>query len=132
MKSAEEIFEKFKRIFQGNGNTLNTPSAVYEPPACRPRENTPLSPGRKPRIKNADQPNKSRKFPPPMKPQTLPSSSRAPSHRVTSRVDYNETLYSPSDELDTDSSEFEQSSSSDDDDDAAGQQFNYDQCVPEL
>jgi len=134
MKSAEEIFEKFKQIFQGNRNTLNTPSAVYELPAHQLRENSPLSPGRKTRIKNADQPSKPRKFPPPMKPQRLPSTSRPPSHRVTSRVYYNETLHSPSDELDTDSSEFEQSSlSSSSNDDAAGQQFSYDdQCVPEL
>ena len=132
MKSAEQIFEKFKQIFQGNGSNLNTPSSVYDPPVHRPPENTPLSPDRKSgksRIKNVDQPKHHRKYPPPMKPQTFstPSSSRAPS-RVTTRVDYNDTVYSPSDDEDSDSSEFEESS---DDEDAAGQQYD-DQCVPEL
>ena len=139
MKSAEQIFEKFKQIFQGNGSSLNTASGVYDPPVHRPSENTPLSPDRKSgksRIKNADQPSESkqrRKYPPPMKPQTFStplSSSRAPSRRVTTRVDYNDAVYSPSDDDNSDSSEFEQSS---DDDDAAGQQYSYnDQCVPEL
>lgn len=134
MKSAEQIFEKFKQIFQGNGSNLNTPSSVYDPPVHRLPENAPLSPDSnsgKSRIKNADQPKHHRKYPPPMKPQTFStpsSSSRAPSQRVTTRVDYNDAVYSPSDDEDSDSSEFEQSS---DDEDAAGQQYD-DQCVPEL
>ena len=136
MKSAEQIFEKFKQIFQRNGSSLTTPG-VYDPPAHRSPGDSPLSPDRKPgksRIKNADQSNESkqrRKYPPPMKPQTFstPSSSRAPSQRVTARVNYSDAVYSPSDESDSDSSEFEQSS----DDDVAGQQYSYDdQCVPEL
>ena len=146
MKSAEQIFEKFKQIFQGNGTSLNTPSAVYEPPGRQPQRNTPLSPdggkSGKSRIKNANQPTKSKphkKYPPPMKPQTFPShtvsasnGSRAPSQRVTTpRIDYSDgIIYSPSgDESDT--SEFDQQSSDDDDDDdTAGQ--SYDQCVPEF
>ena len=133
MKSAEQIFEKFKQIFQGNGSSLNTSSGVYDPPVHRLPENTPLSPDRKSgksKIKNTDQPKHRRKYPPPMKPQTFStpsSSSRAPSRRVTVRVDYNDAVYSPSDDEDSDSSEFEQSS----DEDAAGQQYD-DQCVPEL
>lgn len=146
MKSAAQIFEKFKQIFQANGSSLNMPSAVYEPPAHQTEEDTPLSSNRKAnksRIKNADQPTKPkqpRKYPPPMKPQTFrfstasssnissSNSSRAPSQRVTARVDYSEAVYITSDESDSDTSELEQSS-----DDAAGQHFIYDdQYVPEL
>lgn len=141
MKSAEQIFEKFKQIFQGNGTSLNTPSSVYEPPAHQPQGNTPLPPDEKSgksKIKNTDQPTKSkpqRRYPPPMKPQTFPShtvsssnTSRAPSQRITPRVDYNDAVYIPSDESDT-TSEFDESS---DEDDTAGQSYYDDQCVPEL
>lgn len=141
MKSAEQIFEKFKQIFQGNETNLSTFSTTYEPPAHQRQGNTPLSPSdRKPgkaKMKNIEQPSKSkqqhRKYPPPMKPQTFPnassSGSRAPSRRATSRVDHYEAVYSPSDdELHSDTSEFESSG-----DEAAGQHFSYeDQCVPEL
>ena len=142
MKRAEQIFEKFKQIFQGNGTSLNTPSAVYEPPARQPQGNTPLSSDGKlgkSKIKNADQPTKSkpqRRYPPPMKPQTFPSHTvsssnggRAPSQRITPRIDYNDAVYIPSDD-ESDTSEFDQESS-DDDDDTAGQSYD-DQCVPEL
>lgn len=138
MKSAEQIFEKFKQIFQGNGTTLSTPSAVYEPPVDQLKGNTPLSPDRKSgksRIKNADQPAKSKqrkKYPPPMKPQTFPlhaasssNGSKAPPQRVTSKV---EAVYSPSDDGINSDTSGESSN-----DDAAGQHFSYDdQCVPEL
>ena len=140
MKSAEQIFEKFKKIFQENGTSMGTP-AIYEP-AAQLQGNTPSSPDRKSaksRIKNTDQPNKSkqqRKYPPPMKPQTFPfhsvssniSNSRAPPQRANLRVDYIEAVYSASDQSSSDTSEFDQQSS---DDDAAGQHYN-DQCVPEI
>lgn len=133
MKIAGEIFEKFKRIFQENGD-MNA-STIYEPPAAHQLHNSPSSPDKKSdksRTKNVDQPSNSkqrRKYPPPMKPQTFPTAltSRPQPRRATSRVTYHPS----DDEVDTDtSSEFEQSS---DDDVAAGQLYSLDdQCVPEL
>ena len=140
MKSAEQIFEKFKQIFQANGNCSSSPPTVYNPPVHQPSENGPLSPDRKPgksRLKNVDQPKQQRRYPPPMKPQASSgnrASGRAPSQRVTAaRIEYNDTMYSPSDDSDS-SSDFDSLSSDDDDDyDAAGQQFSLDdQYVPEL
>ena len=145
MKSAEQIFEKFKQIFLGNGNSLNTAS-VHESPGGE--KDTPLSADKrrgKARIKNANQPGNKpnqqqqqqrRKYPPPMKPLRFSkgssniTNSRAPAQRVVApRLDYSEVLYSDDDSSsDSETSEIDSSS-----DDAAGQQFSYDdQCVPEI
>jgi len=127
MKSAEEIFEKFKQIYLSGGSSSSQnsdPTPVYQPPPSHP------SGLNRSRIQRID---KHRGYAPPARPtpvyspdQAAPSSSR-PTRQASSRIDYSDMING---DQDSDISEYEESSTESEISDTAGQ-LSDDQLVPE-
>ena len=122
MKSAEEIFEKFKQIYlsgssSSSQNSDQTP--VYQPPPSH------QSGSNRSRISRID---KHGGYAPPARPPPAyspdTSSNRRPSRCTTSRIDYSDMING---DQDSDISEYEESST---ESEAAGQ-LSDDQLVPE-
>jgi len=120
MKSAEEIFEKFKQIYLsgGSNNSQNSDQIpVYQPPPPSHQSGS-----------NRSRIDQHGGYAPPARPTPAYSpdqaTSRRPSRRTTSRIDYSDMING---DQDSDVSEYEESST---ESEAAGQ-LSDDQLVPE-